>query len=122
MIDYTKLEIRKVGGGYQVFDLLNDKNILEVRTSVRDGGTAKVGIYDVRSGPAVLLKEVTRRRFNPSHLTEIVYNTIDGMTCEVCRVEWGPICDACADEAGDKTFLLFKDLERMVDDSRSKQE
>ncbi len=117
MIDYTKLDIRQIGAGYQVFDLLNNKIILEIRQRVRDGGTAKIGIYDVRSEPPTLIKEIVQRRFNKSHLTEIVINIIDGLTCEVCHQEWGPVCAACGDDAGDKTFLLLKELERMVDDS-----
>lgn len=121
MIDYTKLDIRQIGAGYEVFDLLNDKCILSIKMVHERSGTAsKVGIYDVRTGAPTLVKFVERKLFNKSHLTEIILNVIDGMTCEICHREWGPVCAACGDEVGDKTFLLFKELQRMADEPASR--
>lgn len=125
MIDYTKLDIRQVTkDSYFVFDELNDQMILEIlRTygSTLTGAPAEkkaatIKIWDVRGESKVLVKTVPVRNWNQSHLTEIVLNVIEGLTCEVCHQEWGPVCDGCADEAADKTFLLLKQLERMVDE------
>lgn len=115
MIDFTKFEIRNTQPGcYYVFDTINDILVLEISQRNRESSD-RVTVYDVRNGSKVELASVLKRNFNSTNLTEIVYNALNSLICEVCHQEWGPVCDGCMDDVGDKAFLLFKQLERMTD-------
>lgn len=126
MIDYTKIEISDVNNGkYLVIDEPGGRVILEVVRTFRrrtrgvpsagipDHDEAVFVISDVRTDERITLKTIPERAFNKSHLSEIILTIMENLVCIVCHEEWGPVCESCAEDAGDQLFLTYKKLQRL---------
>lgn len=92
---------------YTVIDPQRSLNLLEV---TKDGDMATIWVYS--NGERIAVESYSYRTFRRMAFSELVLKYLESSLCEKCSNDWGPVCDACAEEAGDALFFLYHELRR----------
>lgn len=115
---------------YYIFDKAEARYLLRVEiVSEERWNKSRAFIYDIRDvsprdhGGVRVGTVSGDGPFDSAKVTAAVMDCLDKLMCEVCHKDWGPVCDRCMFEVGDRAFLAFKELERLADvESHGKEE